>query len=83
MHRQFLFPKKNSKYEIKIFKNTQKSVNAGLLKIMSKMGICTIASYRNSGLFDVVGLSDEIVNDCFTGAHSELAGLTYADIEQN
>ena len=49
---------------------------------MSKMGICTIASYRNSGLFDIVGLSDEIVNDCFTGAHSDLAGLTYADIEE-
>lgn len=79
----FFQREKPSKYEMqKYLKNTQKSVNAGLLKIMSKMGICTIASYRNSGLFDVIGLSDEIVNDCFTGAHSELAGLTYADIEQ-
>jgi len=78
-----LFQRENpSKYEMqRLLKNTQKSVNAGILKIMSKMGICTIASYRNSGLFDVVGLSDEIVNDCFTGAHSELAGLTYEDIE--
>lgn len=75
--------KKPSKYEMqKLLKNTQKSVNAGLLKIMSKMGICTIASYRNSGLFDIVGLCDEIVNDCFTGAHSDLAGLTYTDIEE-
>ncbi|MBP7741960.1 MAG: glutamate synthase large subunit, partial [Aliarcobacter sp.] len=72
-----------TKYEMqKLLKNTQKSVNAGILKIMSKMGICTIASYRNSGLFDIVGLSDEIVNDCFTGAHSDLAGLTYTDIEE-
>ena len=78
----FFQREKPSKYEMqKLLKNTQKSVNAGLLKIMSKMGICTVASYRNSGLFDVVGLSDEIVNDCFTGAHSDLAGLTYADIE--
>ncbi|MGE3592312.1 MAG: glutamate synthase large subunit, partial [Arcobacter sp.] len=79
----FFQREKPTKYEMqKYLKNTQKSVNAGLLKIMSKMGICTIASYRNSGLFDIIGLSDEIINDCFTGAHSELAGLTYSDIEE-
>lgn len=79
-----LFQKqKPTKYEMqKYLKNTQKSVNAGLLKIMSKMGICTIASYRNSGLFDIIGLSDEIINDCFTGSHSDLAGLNYSDIEE-
>lgn len=79
-----LFKRKDlSKYELqRLLKNTQKSVNAGLLKIMSKMGICTIASYRNSGLFDVIGLSDEITNDCFEGAYTDLAGLTYEDIEK-
>jgi glutamate synthase (NADPH/NADH) large chain len=71
-----------SKYEMqRVLKNTQKAINAGLLKIMSKMGICTIASYRNSSLFDAIGLSDEIVEDCFPDAHSDLAGLTYEDIE--
>jgi len=75
--------KETSKYEIqRLLKNTQKSVNAGLLKIMSKMGICTIASYRNSTLFDVIGLNDEIINDCFHGSHSDLSGLTYEDIEE-
>ncbi len=63
-------------------KNTQKAVNAGILKIMSKMGIATIASYRNSALFDVLGLHDDIVNECFKGAHSDLSGLTYNDIEK-
>ncbi|RXJ81214.1 glutamate synthase large subunit [Arcobacter sp. F2176] len=72
-----------SKYEMQaLLKNTLKSINAGLLKIMSKMGICTVASYRNSTLFDVIGLSDEIINDCFHGSHSDLAGLGYADIEE-
>ncbi|WP_419765235.1 MAG: glutamate synthase large subunit [Arcobacter sp.] len=72
-----------TKYEMqRLLKNTQKSVNAGLLKIMSKMGICTIASYRNSTLFDVIGLSDEVINDCFHGSHSDLCGLTYDDIEE-
>ncbi|RXK01323.1 glutamate synthase large subunit [Arcobacter sp. CECT 8986] len=72
-----------SKYEMqRLLKNTQKSLNAGLMKIMSKMGISTVASYRNSALFDVIGLSDKIVSECFEGAHSELAGLGYLDIEK-
>ncbi|AXX92921.1 glutamate synthase large subunit [Malaciobacter molluscorum LMG 25693] len=72
-----------SKYEMqRLLKNTLKSLNAGLLKIMSKMGISTVASYRNSGLFDIIGLSDKIVSECFEGAHSELSGLGYLDIEK-
>ncbi|RXK12249.1 glutamate synthase large subunit [Halarcobacter mediterraneus] len=75
--------KVSSKYQMQtLLKNTQKALNAGLLKIMSKMGICTIASYRNSRLFDIIGLSDEIINDCFEGSHSDLAGLSYEDIEK-
>jgi glutamate synthase (NADPH) large chain len=63
-------------------RNTQISLNGGLMKIMSKMGIATIASYRNSSLFDIIGLSDEIVSDCYADANSDLAGLTYEDIEK-
>ncbi len=65
-----------------ILKKVRKAINAGLLKIMSKMGISTIASYRNSSLFDVIGLSKEIVEECFNGAYSLLHGLSYEDIEQ-
>ncbi len=64
-----------------IIKKVRKSINSGLLKIMSKMGIATVSSYRNSKLFDVLGLSDEIVSECFTGAYALLSGLTYEDIE--
>ena len=39
--------------------------NETLEYLMSKMGIATIASYRNAGLFDVLGLSKDIVKDCF------------------
>ncbi|MGP2657886.1 glutamate synthase large subunit [Malaciobacter sp. WC5094] len=75
--------KEVSKYEMqRVLKNTQKALNAGLLKIMSKMGISTVASYRNSSLFDAIGLSDEIIEDCFPDAYSELAGLGYEDIEE-
>jgi glutamate synthase (NADPH/NADH) large chain len=65
-----------------VLKKVRKAINSGLLKIMSKMGIATISSYRNSKLFDILGLSEEIVSDCFTGAHAFLSGLTYADIEE-
>ena len=65
------------------FKNVHNAVNGGLLKIMSKMGISTIASYRNSALFDVIGLSKEVVNDCFTDSHSLLSGLGYDDLDDH
>ncbi len=63
------------------FKSVHHALNAGLLKIMSKMGIATIASYRNSGLFDVMGLSREIVHECFGESHVMIPGLGYEDID--
>ncbi|HEX5329948.1 glutamate synthase large subunit [Sulfuricurvum sp.] len=63
------------------FKSVHHALNAGLLKIMSKMGIATIASYRNSGLFDVIGLSKEIVHECFGESHAMIPGLSYDDID--
>lgn len=72
-----------SAYEIRNeFKNVYKALNGGLLKIMSKMGISTIASYRNSALFDVIGLNKEIVEECFKGSYCHLSGLTYDDLEE-
>jgi len=63
-------------------KSVHIAINGGILKIMSKMGIATIASYRNSGLFDVMGLSNEIVEDCFETSHCTIPGLTYEDIDK-
>ena len=62
-------------------KSVHTALNGGLLKIMSKMGIATIASYRNSGLFDVMGLNEEIVKDCFEASNCALSGLGYDDID--
>jgi len=59
----------------------RRGMGAGISKIMSKMGISTISSYRNSRLFDVIGLSEEIIKDCFDGSSSLLAGLGYEDID--
>ena len=63
-------------------KSVHIALNSGLLKIMSKMGIATIASYRSSGLFDVLGLDKTITNDCFEASHAVLGGLTYEDIDE-
>jgi glutamate synthase (NADPH/NADH) large chain len=63
-------------------KNIYNALNGGLLKILSKMGIATIASYRNSALFDILGLSKEITEDCFFGSEVMIPGLTYEDIEK-
>jgi len=59
----------------------RRAMGAGLMKIMSKMGIATISSYRNSRLFDSVGLSKEVVSDCFSGTSALLTGLEYSDID--
>ena len=70
-------------YEVKTrLKNVNHSLCQGLLKIMSKMGISTIASYRNSALFDVLGLSSVMVNECFGSAYALIGGLGYEDIEE-
>ncbi|MEA3228770.1 MAG: glutamate synthase central domain-containing protein, partial [Campylobacterota bacterium] len=62
-------------------KSVHSALNAGLLKIMSKMGIATIASYRNAGLFDILGLSKNMVEDCFESSNSAINGLDYSDID--
>jgi len=56
-------------------------VRKGLFKIMSKMGISTISSYRSSQLFEIVGLADEVVELCFTGTESRVQGADFDDLE--
>ncbi len=64
-----------------ILTNYRKGIEKGLLKIMSKMGISTIASYRCSQLFEVVGISDEIVSSCFSGVSSRINGACFEDFQ--
>ncbi len=63
-------------------KNVFDALTKGILKVMSKMGISTVSSYRNSALFDIIGLADELVDNCFPAAASLLPGLGYAEIEE-
>ncbi|MFV0521737.1 MAG: glutamate synthase large subunit [Mangrovibacterium sp.] len=61
-------------------KNYIKAVNAGLLKIFSKMGISTLASYQGAQIFEILGISSKVVDTYFTGTVSRIEGLTLDDI---
>ena len=61
--------------------NYRKGINKGLLKILSKMGISAISSYRGAQLFEIVGLSDSIVDVCFVGTTSRIQGADYDDLQ--
>ena len=59
-----------------------KSVNSGLLKIMSKMGISVISSYRGGCNFETVGLSRTVVSEYFPGVISKISGIGLSGIEK-
>lgn len=63
--------------------NYQNGINKGLYKIMSKMGISTIASYRCSQLFEAVGLHTDVVELCFRGVTTRIQGARFSDFQQD
>jgi len=60
-----------------------RGINKGLYKIISKMGISTIASYRGAQLFEIVGLHNEIVELCFAGTTSRIQGSGFDDLQHD
>jgi len=67
--------------EDKLAENYRKGINKGLYKILSKMGISTIASYRGAQLFEVVGLQSDVVDTCFKGTISRIQGAGFEALE--
>ena len=63
--------------------NYRNGINKGLYKIMSKMGISTVASYRCSKLFEAVGLHKDVVDLCFQGVTSRISGANFDDFAQD
>ncbi|HET7277392.1 MAG TPA: glutamate synthase large subunit [Dermatophilaceae bacterium] len=59
----------------KAVKNLIKALGKGVLKVMSKMGISTVASYRGAQVFEAIGLSQELVDEYFTGTMTQLGGV--------
>ena len=65
----------------KALANYRKGIDKGLLKVMSKMGISAIASYRGAQLFEVVGMHEDVVDMCFKGTVSRVSGADFSDFE--
>ena len=73
MHRRGLFPD-GVTFEAAL-KNYKKSIQKGLLKVFSKMGISTLQSYRGAQVFEAIGLDHKVVDKYFTGTASRLEGV--------
>ena len=60
--------------------NYRKGINKGLMKILSKMGISTVSSYRGAQLYEIVGIASAVVDLCFVGTTSRIEGMDFDDI---
>jgi glutamate synthase (NADPH) large chain len=58
------------------------SINKGILKIMSKMGISTLRSYRSSQIFEAIGIHPEVINRYFAGTVSRIGGIGMEEIAE-
>ncbi|MGA9278575.1 glutamate synthase large subunit [Ilumatobacter sp.] len=61
-------------------RNYIKAANKGVLKVMSKMGVSTVASYTGAQIFEAIGLGDELIDKYFTGTISKLGGIGLEEI---
>ncbi|MEN2998788.1 MAG: glutamate synthase large subunit [Brevinematia bacterium] len=66
-----------------ILMNYKKAVETGLCKIMSKMGISDISSYRSAQAFEIIGISKEVVEKYFTGSLSKIGGIGLEEIARD
>ncbi|MEX2329142.1 MAG: glutamate synthase central domain-containing protein, partial [Nitriliruptoraceae bacterium] len=60
----------------------REAVEDGVLKVMSKMGISDLASYRGAQIFEAIGLASDVINRCFPGTPSPIGGIGFAELEQ-
>jgi glutamate synthase (ferredoxin) len=59
------------------------AVEDGVLKVLSKMGISTLDSYRGAGIFEALGLSPAVIERCFAGTPSPIGGADFAELERD
>ena len=70
----------NAESEEALVYGYKKSVAKGMLKVMAKMGISTLQSYKGAQIFEAVGIADEIVNRCFVGTASRVQGVKFPEL---
>ncbi|MEA1904105.1 MAG: glutamate synthase large subunit [Actinomycetota bacterium] len=62
--------------------NYRRALETGLLKIMSKMGVCTLSAYRGSELFEVIGISERLCQRAFRNTPRRLRGIGISELAQ-
>jgi glutamate synthase domain-containing protein 2/glutamate synthase domain-containing protein 1/glutamate synthase domain-containing protein 3 len=72
--------KDNAKGFAKALLNYRKALEAGILKIMSKMGISVVNSYRGAQIFEAIGISSKLISQCFNGTASQIEGIGFREI---
>ena len=60
--------------------NYRDALQNGLLKIMSKMGISIVSSYRGAQIFEAIGISSALIDECFIGTTSQVEGIGYIEV---
>ncbi|MDX1565828.1 MAG: glutamate synthase central domain-containing protein, partial [Phycisphaeraceae bacterium] len=74
--RDGLLPGEEFDTDEKIVQAYRKGVAKGMLKVMAKMGISTLQSYKGAQIFEAVGLNDEVIDLCFTNTASRIQGVS-------
>lgn len=80
MHGKYDFPEEVDKR--KVVERYIKSINKGLLKVMSKMGISTYQSYCGAQIFDAIGLSSDFIGSYFTGTATKIEGIGLTEVAE-
>ncbi|MCJ1417933.1 glutamate synthase [NADH] [Xylographa parallela] len=81
MNREKLIRKKLTNEQV--IQNYKYSCDGGVLKVMSKMGISTLQSYKGAQVFEALGVDDSVVDRCFTGTATRIKGMTFELIAQD
>lgn len=66
-----------------LIKNYKHSCDGGILKVMSKMGISTLASYKGAQIFEALGVHSSVVDRCFKGTACRIGGVTFETIAED
>ena len=67
----------------RVLANYQSAVDAGVLKIMSKMGISCVSSYQGAQIFEALGLASEVIETAFAGTPSRVGGIGFREIAED
>ena len=65
-----------------IYENYRNAINKGIYKIMSKMGISTLQSYKGAGKFETIGFDKDIIDTCFPNIHNTINTVNFDKIKE-